>query len=102
MAAGYLPANTGGQQGAVKARAQTIEYHADRETIVLIQEAFLEQSGNTFQGDYVSYDYHARWLMPPRQRKCQRRPERWRGRIEIVIQPRSRSNDSSNEEPATP
>ena len=91
----------------VKARAQTIEYHADRETIVLIQEAFLEQSGNTFQGDYVSYDIPRQVVDAGRGSESANGSQNGGGgRIEIVIQPRSRSNDSgtdsSNEEPATP
>ena len=88
----------------VKARAQTIEYHADRETIVLIQEAFLEPSGNTFQGDYVSYDIQRQVVDAGRGgENASGNQSQGGGRIEIVIQPRSRSSsDDSNQEPDAP
>jgi lipopolysaccharide export system protein LptA len=43
-------------QGPVKARAQTIEYFAADERVVLIDNAHLDQDGNTFTGQYVRYD----------------------------------------------
>ncbi|GGE48571.1 lipopolysaccharide export system protein LptA [Halopseudomonas oceani] len=85
----------------VKARAETIEYHADRETIVLIKNAFLEQSGNTFQGEHVSYDIQ-RQVVDAGQSSSGASGSEGGGRIEIVIQPRSRSAETPSEEPAAP
>ena len=85
----------------VKARAETIEYHADRETIVLIRNAFLEQSGNTFQGEHVSYDIQ-RQVVDAGNSSSGANGGGGSGRIEIVIQPRSRNTEAPSEEPATP
>lgn len=85
----------------VKARAETIEYHADRETIVLIKNAFLEQSGNTFQGEHVSYDIQ-RQVVDAGNSSSGASNSNGGGRIEIVIQPRSRSTETPSEEPSAP
>ena len=83
----------GGKQ--VDARALTIEYHADTERVILIQDAFLEQAGNTFQGQRVNYDI-------PRQVGDAGRATAEDGesaeRIEIVIQPRKRTEPSANDD----
>ncbi|MEH6565714.1 MAG: lipopolysaccharide transport periplasmic protein LptA [Halopseudomonas sp.] len=78
----------------VKARAQTIEYYAADERVVLIDDAFLEQSGNTFQGDYVSYDVRAQVVNAGRNTStgASGAESNGNGRIEITIQPRSRGN----------
>lgn len=78
----------------VKARAQTIEYYAADERVVLIDKAFLEQSGNTFQGDYVSYDIPAQVVDAGRNGSsgASGAESNGNGRIEITIQPRSRGN----------
>ncbi len=93
----------------VKARAQTIEYYAADERVVLIDKAFLEQSGNTFQGDYVSYDIPAQVVDAGRNTSsgASGAESNGNGRIEITIQPRSRGADSpapaeDASEPAAP
>jgi len=93
----------------VKARAQTIEYHAADERVVLIDQAFLEQSGNTFQGDYVSYDIPAQVVDAGRNSSsgASGAESNGNGRIEITIQPRSRGAESAApaedaSEPAAP
>lgn len=73
--------------GEVNARAQTIEYFADSERIVLIDQARLEQRGNTFQGDFVSYDINKQVVDAGRPAAGGSGEP---GRIEIVIQPRQR------------
>ncbi|WP_339843679.1 lipopolysaccharide transport periplasmic protein LptA [uncultured Halopseudomonas sp.] len=77
----------GPNDGEVNARAQTIEYFADSERIVLIDRARLEQRGNTFQGDYVSYDINKQIVDAGRPTAGGSGDP---GRIEIVIQPRQR------------
>lgn len=91
----------------VKARAQTIEYYAADERVVLIDKAFLEQSGNTFQGDYVSYDIPAQVVDAGRNGSsgASGAESNGNGRIEITIQPRSRGNAepaAGESEPTTP
>ncbi|WP_373186439.1 lipopolysaccharide transport periplasmic protein LptA [Halopseudomonas sp.] len=79
----------------VNARAQTIEYFADTERVVLIDQARLEQRGNTFQGDYVSYDINKQVVDAGRPTAGDKGEP---GRIEIVIQPRP-SNKSEAPNP---
>jgi lipopolysaccharide export system protein LptA len=78
----------GANDGEVNARAQTIEYFADGERIVLIDQARLEQRGNTFEGDYVSYDINQQVVDAGRPASSETGEP---GRIEIVIQPRQRN-----------
>lgn len=75
----------------VNARAQTIEYFADGERIVLIDQARLEQRGNTFEGDYVSYDINQQVVDAGRPAAGENGDP---GRVEIVIQPRQRNEAS--------
>src|SRR5690554_3619055 len=81
----------GGKQ--VDARAQTIEYHADTERVVLIQNAFLEQAGNTFQGQRVNYDIQRKVVDAGRAIAEEGDSAE---RIEIVIQPRKRTEPVSD------
>ena len=74
----------GANEAQVNARARTIEYFADSERIVLKEQARLEQRGNTFQGEYVSYDINQQVVDAGRPDGNEA------GRIEIVIQPRQR------------
>lgn len=79
----------------VAARGQTIEYMADADRVVLIDNAFLEQDGNTFQGEYISYDIN-REVVDAGRASSESATSGQQDRIEIVIQPRKRS------EPTTP
>ena len=79
----------------VDARSQTIEYLADEERVVLIERAFLEQQGNTFQGEYISYDID-RQVVDAGRAASSGGTGGQQDRIEILIQPRKRS------EPAAP
>ena len=83
---------TGGKQ--VDAHALTIEYHADTERVVLIQDAFLEQAGNTFQGQRVNYDIRQQVVNAGDTNATGDTPER----IEIVIQPRNRTEPATNDD----
>ena len=87
----------GGKQ--VDARALVIEYHADTERVVLIDEAFLEQSGNTFQGQRITYDIQRQVVDAGRAAAGEDVGDSAE-RIEIIIQPRSRTepeNDVGND-----
>ncbi|KAA0692471.1 lipopolysaccharide transport periplasmic protein LptA [Halopseudomonas laoshanensis] len=79
----------------VDSRGQTIEYLADADRVVLIDDAFLEQDGNTFQGEYISYDI-TREVVDAGRANSNGGTGGEQDRIEILIQPRKRS------EPATP
>jgi lipopolysaccharide export system protein LptA len=83
----------GGKQ--VDARAQTIEYHADTERVNLIDNAFLEQAGNTFQGQRVNYDIRRQIVDAGR---ATAEDETSAERIEIVIQPRKRTEPANNDD----
>ncbi|MFO7705710.1 MAG: lipopolysaccharide transport periplasmic protein LptA [Halopseudomonas sp.] len=74
----------------VDARGQTIEYLADVERVVLIDKAFLEQEGNTFKGEYISYDI-AREVVDAGRASNGGATGAQQDRIEILIQPRKRS-----------
>ena len=47
------------EDSLVNARADTIEYYLDTETITLIKNASLEQQGSTLEGDHINYDLKA-------------------------------------------
>ena len=79
----------------VDARALTIEYHADVERVVLIDQAFLEQAGNTFQGQRVSYDIQRQVVDAGRASSGD---DDSAERIEIIIQPRKRTEPANNDE----
>ena len=78
-------------QGPVNARGQTIEYYADDERVVLIENAHLDQDGNTFQGEFVTYNVRRQVVEAGRAAETGTQQ-----RIEMTIQPRKRS------EPAAP
>lgn len=85
----------GGNQ--VDARALTIEYHADTERVVLIKNAFLEQSGNTFQGQLITYDIQRQVVDAGRAATGEDTGDSAE-RIEIIIQPRTRTEPEGNVE----
>ncbi len=86
----------GGKQ--VDARALTIEYHADTERVVLIDQAFLEQAGNTFQGQRVTYDIQRQVVDAGRATAVDGESTE---RVEIIIQPRSRGSEPANNDDET-
>ena len=47
------------EDGLVNARASTIEYYIDTETITLIKNASLELEGSTLEGEHINYDLKA-------------------------------------------
>ena len=86
----------GGKQ--VDARALTIEYHADTERVVLIEQAFLEQAGNTFQGQRVTYDIQRQVVDAGRATAADGESDE---RVEIIIQPRSRTAEPDSNDDQT-
>ena len=86
----------GGKQ--VDTRALTIEYHADTERVVLIEQAFLEQAGNTFQGQRVTYDIQRQVVDAGRATAADGESDE---RVEIIIQPRSRTAEPESNDDQT-
>ncbi|AQZ93438.1 lipopolysaccharide transport periplasmic protein LptA [Halopseudomonas phragmitis] len=78
-------------QTPINARGLTIEYHADVERIILIEQAFLEQDSNTFRGEYVTYDIQRQVVDAGRAPGASGPSASGDERIEIIIQPRRRS-----------
>lgn len=70
-------------RGEINARGLTIEYHADTQRVVLIEQGHLDQAGDTFSGDYITYDMNSRVVNAGQ-------PGRTGERIDITIQPRNR------------
>ena len=79
----------------VDSRALTIDYHAAADRVVLIEDAFLEQAGNTFQGQRISYDIQ-RQVVDAGRSDAQDNDSA--ERIEIIIQPRKRTEPATNDE----
>lgn len=92
--ASFRQTPAGGNQ--VDARALIIEYHADTERVVLIDEAFLEQTGNTFQGQRIAYDIQRQVVDAGRAVADDAGDSA--ERIEIIIQPRTRTEPATNDE----
>lgn len=44
------------EDGPLVAKARTIEYHLDTDTVTLITDASLEQQGSTLRGERIRYD----------------------------------------------
>ena len=74
-------------KGPVNARGRTIEYYAAEERVVLINNAHLDQDGNTFEGEYVTYNVAEEVVDAGRPGENAEQPDR----IEMVIQPRNRT-----------
>ena len=81
-------------QNPVNGRGQIIEYYAVDERVIMIDKAYLEQDGNTFQGDYVAYDVASQVVDAGRTEGAQGSGKQ---RIEMVIQPRRRNEPAANE-----
>ncbi|SDT92285.1 lipopolysaccharide transport periplasmic protein LptA [Halopseudomonas salegens] len=77
-------------RGEINARAQTIEYHADAQRVVLIERSHLDQAGDTFSGDLITYDINRR-VVDAGQRDGANGSDQ---RIEITIQPRNRDGEN--------
>lgn len=85
------PATEG--QGETDARALTITWSAAENRVTFEREAVIEQDGNLFRGDVIHYDSAERVVTAEGAADA----GEGSGRVEMVIQPRSgTSNSSSN------
>ncbi len=82
--------------GLVIARANTIEYHLDRDAITLRKNASLDQEGTVLKGEIINYDLKEELIEA-------RGDEKGTGRIQMVIPP-SQQQEGANQapEPAAP
>ncbi|PXX89879.1 lipopolysaccharide transport periplasmic protein LptA [Marinobacter vulgaris] len=76
------------EQGETDARALSITWSASEERVTFEREAVIEQDGNLFRGDVIHYNSAERIVT------AEGAPDQdgGRGRVEMVIQPRSGSN----------
>ncbi len=79
----------------VKAYGRTIQYFSANERIVLIDQAKVIQEGNTFEGEKIVYDTRRQIVNAGRARGEQIGTPQ--PRIDMVIQPRQRSDQPSAE-----
>ncbi|MBB3104689.1 lipopolysaccharide transport periplasmic protein LptA [Azomonas macrocytogenes] len=76
----------------VKAYGLTIQYFADNNRIVLIDDARVEQDGNTFQSEKIVYDTQRQIVNAGRAKDSKITAPR--PRIDMVIQPRNKSGQN--------
>ncbi len=79
-------------KSAVRASGMTIQYFAASERIVLIDRAKIVQAGNTFEGEKIVYD--VRKQIVNAGRAGSESVSAPRSRIDMVIQPRTRTEAS--------
>ena len=84
------PAQDG--QGRTDARALNITYSAPDSRLTFENEAVIEQNGNLFRGDIIHYDSVARVVTAEGAAS----DNNGRGRVEMVIQPRSQNRQESD------
>ncbi|MGM0766975.1 MAG: lipopolysaccharide transport periplasmic protein LptA [Pseudomonadota bacterium] len=84
------PAQEG--QGRTDAQALNITYSAPDSRLTFEKEAVIEQNGNLFRGDIIHYDSVARVVTAEGATE----DTNGRGRVEMVIQPRSQNRQDSD------
>lgn len=84
----------------VKAYGLTIQYFADNERIVLLDQAKVVQEGNTFEGEKIVYDTQRQIVNAGRATNADITTPR--PRVDMVIQPRSRAQDTEPDAGQTP
>lgn len=71
-----------GDESPTKALGQTITYLADKKIITLLEDAFLEQEGNSFSGSEIIYDITNENIKA--KGVADNQPD---GRVKMIIQP---------------
>lgn len=85
--------------GIVNASANTIHYLTDKDKIVLMGNATLEQQGNTVQGENITYDMK-RKIGNANSNGSSTKQEN--GRVKMVFQPKSSSTSTPKTEANKP
>ncbi|WP_120996863.1 lipopolysaccharide transport periplasmic protein LptA [Stutzerimonas urumqiensis] len=80
----------------VKAYGLTIQYFADNERIVLLDQAKVVQEGNTFEGEKIVYDTQRQIVNAGRASDAEITTPK--PRVDMVIQPRSRDAEPPAEQ----
>jgi len=78
-------------EGETDAKARNITWSASDKQLTFEREAVIEQNGNVFRGDIIHYDTEQRVVTAEGGRDTGAGP----GRVEMVIQPRGSSSDST-------
>ena len=78
-----------GDKGLTKARGHSITYLPQDKLVSLLKEAVLEQEGNSFSGNHITYDMMNESVSAKGQTESQITPqgEDTSGRIKMIIQP---------------
>lgn len=79
----------------VKAYGLTIQYFADNERIVLIDQAKVVQEGNTFEGEKIVYDTQRQIVNAGRATNTEVTTPR--PRVDMVIQPRKKDEPAAGQ-----
>lgn len=78
-------------EGETDAKARNITWSASDKQLTFEREAVIEQNGNIFRGDIIHYDTEQRVVTAEGGEDTGAGP----GRVEMVIQPRGSSTDST-------
>ncbi|WP_410802497.1 lipopolysaccharide transport periplasmic protein LptA [Marinobacter sp. KMM 10035] len=78
-------------EGKTDAQAKNITWSATDKQLTFEREAVIEQNGNVFRGDIIHYDTEQRVVTAEGGEDTGAGP----GRVEMVIQPRGNSTDST-------
>ena len=81
-------------EAPIRAKAYTMEYHAQAQKIYLLGKGHVWQNGSEFSGERIEYDI-ARNIVNASGRVNQSEPAKKGERIHIIIQPPSRSKKST-------
>ncbi|TWI55394.1 lipopolysaccharide export system protein LptA [Pseudomonas duriflava] len=88
----YYEQKPSADKDIVQAYGLTIQYYADQNRIILIDQAKVVQQGNTFEGEKIVYDTQRQVVNAGRANGNQITTPR--PRIDMVIQPKNRNQSS--------
>jgi lipopolysaccharide export system protein LptA len=89
-----------GDKGLTKAQGETITYLTQEKTITLLDDAFLEQEGNSFSGKTINYDMIEERITANGEKSTPANPSdnKSDGRIKMIIQPAKSAEIINNED----
>lgn len=89
-----------GDKGLTKAQGHLITYMTQDKKISLLNEAVLEQEGNSFSGNYINYNIVNEQITAKGQVETQgpSSDEQPSGRIKMIIQPAKSAEKNNNED----
>jgi lipopolysaccharide export system protein LptA len=89
-----------GDKGLTKAQGETITYLTQEKTITLLDDALLEQEGNSFSGKTINYDMIEERITANGEKSTPANPSdnKSDGRIKMIIQPAKSAEIINNED----